>query len=722
MQASERSFGIGTKRTTPARFLLLAATALGPSPALAQQPMMLDTIEVTARRDPERLIDVPVSLEVVRPAESIEAPSNTAVDLSRSVPNYAVTDVGNPRQAFSAVRGVGTLGFPLNPFDTTVGYTLNGAPLSLYAGFQQLLDVNRVEVLRGPQNVLFGRSSQGGTVNIVPNEPDGVRDIRLRGEIGTRGEYLVDAIAGGTIIPGQLNGRGAIRFTGGNGSVPNLVNGDDLPMREIGAARGSLRAFLSERTTMTVSGFFERDDRRTYNFILRGGPNYPATILNPTPTTDRNLGVGTVEIRHALDTFDVTGTFGFQDMRSNMKFDNTDGLIYGKLFGLPSSFFNTIGTDFSDYRIREQAYSGEIRLSSKPGAPIRWTTGASLYRSTFNQDSRNTSQFSPSLNGRNDDTLNLTSASVFGEIGLPLADRLTVTPGVRIGQDSVRRNGVYTSNGTPGVVPTFADEGKYDEGFVAGGITVDYKLDRDSMLYASVKRGYSSGGFAYFNQNAPFGIPATPYPSSYSWTYETGARTTVWDGRLSLEASLFYNDVADGHVYTFDPVGNAFSIKALDFNTYGFEASARARLTEMFTVYGRVGYVHTEFVNVPVGDPTGARNGGRLPGVPAWSGTVGLEQTTSLGSLGLAGKLVSSVELQFADTRPADVPNTFDLGAYALVNARIGWENDRLKAYVFGRNLTDKLVEVAGVSYGPGVEAVTLGLGRVIGFGAEVKF
>lgn len=209
---------------------------------------VLEPIEVTARRDPEPVSNVPLSVDVVRPNETLEGPSNAATDLSRRVPNYSVNDVDNPRQGFSAIRGIGTLGFPLNPFDTTVSYTLNGAPISLYGGFQQLLDVNRVEVVRGPQNVLFGRSSQAGTVNIVPNEPDGTRDVRLLGEIGTKGEYLVDAIAAGTLIPNVLNGRGAVRFTGGNGFVPNLFNGDTLPNRDIGAARGSLRWFAGERT------------------------------------------------------------------------------------------------------------------------------------------------------------------------------------------------------------------------------------------------------------------------------------------------------------------------------------------------------------------------------------------------------------------------------------------------------------------------------------------
>jgi iron complex outermembrane recepter protein len=312
--------------------------------------------------------------------------------------------------------------------------------------------------------------------------------------------------------------------------------------------------------------------------------------------------------------------------------------------------------------------------------------------------------------------------SVFGEVGIPLTDRLTFTPGIRVGHDEVKRQGLFTSNGTPGVVPSFSDHGEFGDSFAAGGVTLDYKLDATSLVYASIKRGYSNGGFAYFNQNAPFGIPAEPYPSSYSWTYEAGARTTLPGGRLSLEGSVFYNDVKDGHVYTFDPIGNFFAIRALDYRTYGFEAAMRARLTDEVKTYGGVGFVHTGFVNVPLNDPTGAKNGGSLPGVPRWSGVFGLEHGMPLGRFGLAGTLVSSAELQLGDIRPADVPNTFNLKSYAIVNAKIAWEKDALQAYIFGRNLSDQRVEVAGVLYGPGIETVTLGLGRVVGIGAEMKF
>lgn len=685
----------------------------------------LEEIEVTARRRPEKLSDVPVSVDLAQPSDiELEAPSNAAVDISRRIPNYSVTDVGNPLFAFGAIRGIGTLGLALNPFDTSIGYALNGTPISLYAATQQYLDVQRIEVLRGPQNVLYGRSSEGGTVNIVTAEPDGVRDVRVRGEVGTRGNYLTDLIVGGTIIPGVLNGRGAIRYTGGNGDVKNVFGGDSLPNREIGAARGSLRWMLGDSTTLTISGFYERNLLQGFNFILRDSPNYPAVALDQPLGFDRHLALGSAELKHRFDSFDLTATFGVQDIKTHFKSDNTDGLIYGKLTGLPPSFFASPNcSDCTRYTFYERAYSGEIRASSRPEDPLRWITGVSLYTSKFEQGGTNRSSFGPTQNGRYDAKLDLNSYSAFGEVGIPLSDQWTLTPGIRVGHDEVSRRGSYYSNGTPGTVPSFFEYGRVGDTFVAGGLTLSYKPDENSLLYTSVKRGYSNAGFPYFNIFAVFGKPAPSYPASYVWTYEGGARTALFDGRLSLGGSIFYNDVMDGHVNSFDLRGNTYTIAALDYRSYGFEANVRGRVTDTLTAYGSLGLIHANFVDVPLGDMTGARDGGRVPGIPTWSGVVGIESRIPMASAGLTGDLVASGELQFiAGRRAADIANTFDLRPYKVVNARFGWEDETYKVYAFARNLFDENIELAGTPFTKDVLAVTPGLRRVVGLGAEVRF
>ena len=726
-----RSGRINNLKATVAAIALMASVS-GAHAQSAEQgvnavdgPTVLEAIKITARRDAETITSVPLSVGLAEQGViAMESPSNAAVDVSRNIPNYNVNDVGNPLFAFGAIRGVGTLSFPMNPFDSTISYAQNGMPISMYAGSQQYLDISRIEVLRGPQNVLFGRASQGGTVNIVTGEPDGTRDIRVRGEIGTDREYLTDIIVGGEIVPGVLNGRGAIRFTGGEGNVKNLVDGKDLPDRDIAAGRGSLRWFAGENTTVTASGYIERDERQTFNYILRGGDDYPAVMLDKPLGFDRNIAIGNIEIKHELDAFDIIGTLGYQNIVSHQTSDNTDGLIYGPLFGWPATAFSSpTCSDCTRYRFEERALSGEVRASSKEGDEYRWTAGVSFYNSNFHHRGTNDSSFGVTQNGLYDAKLKLRDYSVFGEIDIPLTDTVFLTPGLRAGYESVSRDGHYVSNGTRGTVPAFSESGDVDGAYLAGGLTLSFKPAEDRLLYASVKRGHSGPGFPYFNIDAVYGTAVASYPSSSNWTYEIGSRAEVLDGRVTLEGSVFYNDVKNGHVNYFDLTASQFAILALDYRTWGFEAGARAEIADGLELHGAIGYTRAEFVNIDSSNASGAENGGRLPGTPEWSGSVGLTHRLDLTDLGLGGELVSSAEFQFtAGRRPADIGNSFDLKNYHIVNARIGWEKENFSVYAYGRNIFDDKVELTGTAFSPDVLAVSPGLGRVIGAGAEIKF
>ncbi len=206
-----------------------AQTAVTTPMAVAQseEPVLLDTIVIEARKVEEDLAEIPVSGTVVDVDTLPDNNSKASIDIARRVPNYNTTDTDSPRTTSASIRGIGNLGLPLNPFDTTIGYSLDGQPLSLSAAYPQLLDVERVEVVRGPQNVLFGRGAQAGSVNYVTRQPDGERDVRFRGEYGSNNAYLSDLYLGGQITDGAA-GRLALRLAGQDGTVYAPLIGDDI--------------------------------------------------------------------------------------------------------------------------------------------------------------------------------------------------------------------------------------------------------------------------------------------------------------------------------------------------------------------------------------------------------------------------------------------------------------------------------------------------------------
>lgn len=681
--------------------------------------IVLETITITARRVGENLQDIPVSAVAVSPDPTANGTIDAVTEAAKRTPNLALTDAG-PGRRVGVIRGIGLMGLPISPFDGTVSFALNGQPLSGDAGFSQSLDIDRVEVLRGPQNILFGRSSQGGTINIVPRAADGERDFRLSGEFGTDGQYFTDLIMGGAITD-DAAGRLAVRFTGADGYVTNVGTGNELGRnRLLGAARGSLTFDLSDRTTLMVGGYFERDKMNSATYMLPDGPY--ENWLDQDPDATRQLGIGSIELKHQFNAFDLTAALGFQDIRLDQSTPTIEANLYSRIFGLPPEYFTGMSaTDFVEGSTDERAWSGEVRLTSPEGSDWRWVTGANFYTSDVDRHSLQRSSLIPTGNGLNDGNIDLTTISAFAEIGIPITDRATLTPGIRVGHDKVGYSNYFSSQGVPGLLPEFSESNSWSETWIAGGVGVDYRITDDLLVFGSVKRGHSSGGFPSINDDAWMGVPLEPYGSSTSWTYEIGGKATVFDGQVDVSASAFFNDVRDGHLQAFDLTLFRTRVVPMDYETYGFEIDARARLDHGWSLHGGFGYTHAALKNVPLGSPSGAQNGGPVPGVPEWTATLGIENQLELADFGLSGQLISAVDLQYVGSRSADIQNSFDLKPYTLVNAKVGWQGDNFSIYAFGRNLLDERPELTGTDLS-GAQAVTIGRGRTVGLGASVKF
>lgn len=687
--------------------------------AHGQDVLELGGIVVTARRVDEDILDVPASVSTTAVDEILDSATNEATEIARRIPNYNVIDTDWPRANFGAIRGVGNLTFPQNPFDTTIGYSLNGQPLSLFAAYLQLLDVERVEVVRGPQNVLFGRGSQGGSVNYVTKEPDRERDVRFVAEVGTDETYLTDGIIGGSIGE-NVAGRLAFRATGQGGFVKNNLIREELGESEIMAARSSVRFFLGPDTELTASGNFERDKRDSASFVLRDAANFPISGLDEEPVSDRDLAIGSAELEHRMDAFDFTASFSVQDIDVKSRLDTVDSVIYSALLPLvPPATFNAPRTNFNAYDQHERAYSGEVRLSSKKGANVRWIGGLSVYSSTLEQINDDISTFLPFINGTSDTELSLTTVSAFGEIGLPIAKSWTLTPSLRVGHDDFDFDNTFTPAGAP--APFFTESDSRSEGWWAGGGSLDYRVSEEAMIYGSIKRGHSAGGFSLFNGNAPFGIAQTTYPESISWTYETGAKANMLDNRVFISGAVFYNDVKDGHLFDFDFVTGRFVVAPQDYESKGFEVEARVNLDDSTTLFGGLGVTSTKLIvsgpNIP-----NAKPGGRVPGTPNLTFNVGIDRTWDLSIAGHHGAVKATADLQYVGDSAADIANSFDIDSYLIVNGKVGWQGDSVSIYAFGRNLTDENPELSGTLFGTNAPAVIAGRGRVVGLGAQVLF
>lgn len=667
---------------------------------------------VTARRVGERLRDVPVSITAIAPDASLNGTLDAATEVSRRAPNVSITDAGQGRRV-ALVRGIGLLGLPISPFDTTIGIALDGMPLSSDVGFSQTLDVTRVEMLRGPQNVLFGRSSQAGTINLVTRQADGTSELNASFEVGDTGLRTVEATAGASLIDGILAGRVAVRSARTRGSLRNLGTGSALGANEVTAGRASLRLTPASGLRMRLSLYREETTGNPSSYVVKETKDKALNWLDVDPFESRRVTTGALELVQETPGFEIAASAGLQAIDLHGDLELTDALLYARIFGRPpQEFTNSAATDFSAVRSRERAQSAEVRLSSNPGGRVRWIGGLSAYASRYAYGNRQTNSISPASNADVTARIATRSLSIFGEVGIPLSRTTALTLGARAGRDLTTFRSQFDSLGTPGVIPAFNEAARVKEAWASGGVTFEWRPGGNRMAWISFKTGRSPAGFASYNPNAGKGVSQAPYRRSMSLAHEIGGRHALLDGKLDVSVSAFYNDVRSGHLQALDFVNSRTIVEALDYRTYGIELEGRLDTGAGFDIVANGGLTSTSIGEVPTGSVTGARRGNRVPGVAGATGFVGVGRKVAF----IDGMLDTQVDIQFVSARAADLSNAFDLAGHASINARVAWKKGRLSAHLFARNLLDRRAETLGTQF-LSVAAVFLGPRRTVGIG-----
>ncbi len=694
-------------------------------------------ILVTARRREERLIDVPIAVTSLGAAQLDQRGAIDLTEIAQLSPNTTLEESRGTNSTLSAfIRGIGQQD-PVSGFEQGVGIYLDDVYLNRpQAAVLDIYDVERIEVLRGPQGTLYGRNTIGGAVKYVTRLLPQDFSLKLKGTIGNYkradGIVTVSAPVGDMLRVGASVAR---LSRGGYGD--NLTTGEENYNKDVWAARATIEAGdYGAPYSIRISGDYTKDKSNA-----RGGHRLIPGVQSGAPVLS--------------DVYDTRG--GLSDPRQDVEayglsaklgFELTDALTVRSITGWrkdesasPIDFDALPAVDVDVPAIyRNEQFSQEFQLLWDDGGPFTGMIGAYFLDASadtqFDVRLFNTSAGFTAFTEANVDTR---TYAIFADGTYKFSEQVSLSLGARYtwdkrSADILRQNylgggsPVFGGAGTPFGAPSTNFQGSANFDKFTPRISLSYQPNRDHNIYASYSKGFKGGGFdpRGVGVNAPAAIPGQPTdaevadflsfePESVD-SYEVGYKGSLAGGAIYVALAGFYADYTNvqipgsvacsvGGIATFcGVVSNAGKAK---FKGVEFETSARLGqdlLTagDRLSLSGSLGWIdaeYKEYITNIGGVPTDVAQFREVQNTPEWSGSATLGYTTPAGD----GDLYLGTTLSFrSKTYQFEVPNPYlDQGGYALFDASIVYTapGKNWSLGLHGKNLTDRQYKTSGYTF-----------------------
>ncbi|MDA8961775.1 TonB-dependent receptor [Congregibacter sp.] len=686
------------------------ASFIGTNAALAQ----LEEVIVTAQKRAQSVQDVPLAISAFNSDELEAMDAKGFRSIVLSTPGLSGS-ADSDTQSVLTIRGIGTGAFSPGA-DNSVGTYFNEVPVSRNIGGMGYLDVERVEVVKGPQGTLFGRNTSSGAISVTNSfasleENSG----SLRASAGDEGQLLYEGIAN-YVVSDSFAVRVAARHDERDGTYQNGVTGDELNGRDHDQVRLGFTWAASD--SVLVNAYYENFQMNNRwqmvdNFGVWGNDVFADTInVNGQPEQEIDADLAVLKV-----SWDINDT---------LSFTSTTGYYGSDIVAIPTD------ADTGDVPIVDfiepwdlEQFTQEFRINGT-GDRINWFVGASYYEETARAISSVTIYEDPGLDVlfedeglclvaedfglacgvhvENSDAENTTTSyAVYGDVTWDMSDRLALTVGVRYTDEEKDMSlntpltdstttaliGAVTGgannaifNFTPGTISDSESWTSFDP-----RVALDYKLSDDTLLYASYAKGFKSGGFNR-QPTAPGATSILAFDPEENDAYEIGLKAEFLDRRARLNVSLFMYDYTDYQLETNDNASILIQNVA-DLETSGLEIDATWLISDSFDLRFTYAYLDAEFQKGVIEDDAGGSldlAGNRALRAP--------ENTYSLAATWNVTETIDArVDYAYVDEMFFTADNSTDLLAsdYSLINARLDYNSPSgWGASLIGENLADE--------------------------------
>ncbi|ABF54587.1 TonB-dependent receptor [Sphingopyxis alaskensis] len=708
----------------------------GVEPAGASEDSGDNEIIVTARRRDERLIDVPVAITAYSGDALAKAGAIDITDIGATTPNTTLEASRGTNSTLSAfIRGVGQQD-PVSGFEQGVGIYLDDVYLNRpQAAVLDIYEVERIEVLRGPQGTLYGRNTIGGAVKYVTKPLPQEFSLRIKGTYGSydQADLVVSASAPVSDLL-RVGVAGARLSRGGFGD--NLTNGLENYNKDVWAGRGTVElGGYGEPVLIRISGDYTKDKSAP-----RGGHRLIPSLATGAPVLDNVFDTrgGLNDPKQEIEAYglamnvsaELSDTVTLRSISAWRKDKSATPIDFD---ALPAVDVDVPGFYFNEQISQELQllYEGD-RLKGLLGFYYLDATADTLF------DVRIFNTFA-GLTAFTEADVDTTTFAVFGDFTYDFSDQFSLSVGGRYTWDKrtasiLRQNylgggsPVFGGAGVPFGAPSTNFDGSRKFNKFTPRVSLQYQPTSDHNFYASYSQGFKGGGFdpRGVGVNAPAAIPGSPTDAEVASflsflpeqvdSYEVGYKGSLMDGAVNVALAAFYADYSDvqipgsvactvGGLPTFcGVVSNAgkATFKGLEFEGRARLAEDMAAAGDRLTLSTALGYIdaqYKEYVTNIGGVPTDVADFREVQNTPKWTASGTLAYSTPVGD----GEIRFGTTLSYrSKTHQFEIPNPYiDQKGFALWDASLVYTapDDRWSLGLFGKNLTNKKYKTSGYTF-----------------------
>ena len=689
-------------RTKLLSVLGLAGAVCAPiaSEAFAQE-MASDEVIVTAQRREQSLQDVPLTVTVL----GAEALSNLGIDtpaeLAAQTPGFKVFSIyGEGTNPTFFMRGVGLLDFG-DVTETPVALNLDDVYLGTQAAqAAPIFDVERVEVLKGPQGTLYGRNATGGVINVISARPTSQFEGRVGAQLGSFGQKIVEASASGP-LESWARARLAIRSNRDDGWQRSITtNRDGFGQTDVASGRAQVEFDIATRSSLLLRADYARSDGTSVLYPLTGllqsdlatpclqkdaAANLCFNSAGERGVRDPRVGLSNVpqlrnEFEFRLGSATFTHDFGGVTLTSITAVQSVD-----KLFEEDADAA-AIDLGFTVYTLDAEQVTQEVRLSGGDQGSLAWILGAYYF-----DEARSSSVAAPPTFATLAEQKS-NSWAMFARADYQLSRQITATAGVRYTEDDKRIDVV-----SPGFMPKA--KRSLNEESVTGTLGVSWSPSDDLLWYANVATGYKAGGF---NANFVFDPDSIgPVAPENIASFEVGLKSEFWAGRVVLNGAAFayeYRDIQSVALESTSQLSITRLISLGDARVVGVDGDITVRPLESLKLNVGLGLLDSELKSTAVQStpfPPGfvPVNGNPLPMAPEVSLNWLAEYNVGLGNLGsLTAQVDGNWRSEFSFSASGASEENERSEGYGLLNARVRWKSpdERYLVEGFVENASDE--------------------------------